>query len=178
MRIGWLVFALSVGMLSGCSCQKSPESADAKPSPIVDNATPNDAAALSPEEMEAKARHSRALANAVDAVQRYLNALAMRDQALADGFWSGGRPPSQPDDVVLRTALKDMQSIKIMSDAPVALDDQSPPQLLEVPVRLRIQTPSGLQRINGTYRLHIKPSTDTDPAKWEIVSASIQPELR
>jgi hypothetical protein len=119
------------------------------------------------------------LSDAAKLIQTYLNAMVVQDTGKADALWSGGKPPPDPGDDLLRKRKGEFVSVRIMNDVPLPVDEQSPPQLLEVPVRLRIETAQGLQRVHGSYRLRFKPAENPSAeGKWEIISASLQPELR
>lgn len=78
-----------------------------------------------------------------------------------------------PDDAALRS-IGNIQSMRINNDPPIALDQQHPPRLIEVPVELTVRTTTGTQRLVGTYRLQPRVGSDS----WEIYSATLHPVLR
>jgi hypothetical protein len=179
--IALIVFAAAI---AGCSCQRSEDkemvgvaapssptqavtgnpgtaSANGTAAPLAPAPDPNDAAA-----------HAN-FAEASATVQRYLGALPGSTRADADALWTGGRPAPVPDDAALRV-ITDIQSMRINNDAPIALDQQHPPKLIEVPVQLTVRTTNGTQRLVGAYRLQPRAGSDT----WEIYSATLQPVLR
>ncbi|PPU94849.1 hypothetical protein XpopCFBP1817_09445 [Xanthomonas populi] len=102
-----------------------------------------------------------------------MGALPGSARADADALWTGGRPSPMPDDAALRS-IGNIQSMRINNDPPIALDQQHPPQLIEVPVQLTVRTTTGTQRLVGAYRLKPRVGSDT----WEIYSATLQPVLR
>lgn len=63
--------------------------------------------------------------------------------------------------------------MRINTDVPVPLDDDSPPRAVEIPVILRVRGGNGISEIKGWYRLRRKISGDG----WEITSASMRPSL-
>lgn len=178
--IGIVVFAAAI---AGCSCQRTedertPVAAPSSPTravtgnpstvtnagapaPLVPAPDPNDAAA--------RAEFAKASAT----VHRYLGALPGAARADADALWTGGRPSPVPDDAALR-GITNIQSMRINNDPPIALDQQHPPRLIEVPVQLTVRTTAGTQRLVGAYRLQPRAGSDT----WEIYSATLQPVLR
>ncbi|MCC8555972.1 hypothetical protein LYZ81_19960 [Xanthomonas hortorum] len=127
--------------------------------------------APAPDPNDAAARANFAKASAT--VQRYLGALPGSARADADALWTGGRPSPMPDDAVLR-GITNIQSMRINNDPPIALDQQHPPKLIEVPVQLTVHTTTGTQRLVGAYRLQPRAGSET----WEIYSATLQPVLR
>lgn len=90
-------------------------------------------------------------------VHRYLGALPGAARADADALWTGGHPSPVPDDAVLR-GITNIQSMRINNDPPIALDQQHPPKLIEVPVQLTVHTTTGTQRLVGAYRLQPVPA--------------------
>ena len=103
----------------------------------------------------------------------YVMALLNRDRKAADAAWTF--PPSdarRADDAALRQ-LTDVRSLRLTSELPIARDGHQPPQLLEVPVRIRAVTPEGTFRFGGWYR--VQPSADG--SAWQIQSAQLRPSL-
>ncbi|HEY0334377.1 MAG TPA: hypothetical protein VGC74_11805 [Stenotrophomonas sp.] len=105
-------------------------------------------------------------------MHRYLAALPRGSQGDADTLWTGGRPSPVPDDANLRS-VQNLRSLRVENDTPVALDRESPPRAIEVPVRLLVRTDEGNRRFTGWYRLRPR----VDGSGWEITSASLQPAL-
>ncbi|MBB4132520.1 hypothetical protein GGR62_003341 [Xanthomonas campestris] len=176
----WLAIVGLALALAGCSCQRTadqdaasvaaaPAATPAAPT-TAESGTPAAAAdAMGPDEAATRAN----FANASATVQRYLGALPGSGRAQADALWTGGRPPPMPDDAVLR-GIGDIRSMRIDNDSPVALDQQRPPRLIEVPVRVIVRTGAGTQQLVGAYRLQPRAGSDS----WEIYSATLQPVLR
>lgn len=169
-----LAIALAAG-LAGCSCHRTPD-----PQATAEAVDPEAAASTvaaddtPPAEGETAAqRHARdeAFSAAVSVVHRYLTALP-GTRAEADALWTGGRPSPVPDDANLRS-LEGLQSLRIESDEPLALDKISPPEAVEVPVRLTARMAGGNRHYTGWYR--VRPRVGGDG--WEITSASLQPAL-
>ena len=103
----------------------------------------------------------------------YVMDLLNRDRKAADAAWTF--PPSdarRADDAALRQ-LTDVRSLRLTSELPIARDGHQPPQLLEVPVRIRAVTPEGTFRFGGWYR--VQPSADG--SAWQIQSAQLRPSL-
>ncbi|UQA71531.1 hypothetical protein K1516_05210 [Stenotrophomonas maltophilia] len=106
-------------------------------------------------------------------LNRYVIALLNRDRSTSDAAWAF--PPADPrhaDDAVLRQ-LQDLRTLRLDSEPPIARDDQQPPRLLEVPVRIRAVTTQGTFRFGGWYR--VQPSRDG--RAWQIQSAQLRPSL-
>jgi hypothetical protein len=104
-------------------------------------------------------------------LHRYLQLLVQGDRSGSDAFWSGGKPPPQPD-AVLR-AMTDIRTLRVDNQAAIALDQEDPPRSLEIPVRLRLGTGQGNRILLGWYRMRPR----VDGTGWEITSASLQPAI-
>ncbi|HVJ36304.1 MAG TPA: hypothetical protein VM687_00670 [Stenotrophomonas sp.] len=169
-----MAIGLAAG-LAGCSCQRTPDpqEARAKTDPQAASATVENEDAAPADSANAAQRHARdqAFSAAVSVVHRYLTALpGTRDEA--DAMWTGGRPSPVPDDANLRS-LEGLQSLRIETDKPLALDQLSPPEAVEVPVRLTARMAGGNRHYTGWYR--VRPRLGE--SHWEISSASLQPTL-
>ncbi|MEE9876179.1 MAG: hypothetical protein PBU97_05615 [Stenotrophomonas maltophilia] len=73
-------------------------------------------------------------------LNRYVIALLNRNRSASDAAWA--IPPADPhraDDAAIRQ-LQGVRTLRLDSEPPVARDGQHPPQLLEVPVRIRAVT--------------------------------------
>ncbi|MBH1434115.1 hypothetical protein I5U42_22745 [Stenotrophomonas maltophilia] len=106
-------------------------------------------------------------------LNRYVIALLNRNRSASDAAWAF--PPADPrhaDDAALRQ-LQDLRTLRLDSGIPIARDDQQPPRLLEVPVRIRAVTLQGTFRFGGWYR--VQPSGDG--RGWQIQSAQLRPTL-
>lgn len=178
MRIRTMPLLLSLPILLGaCSCQRQGDSHSdsnliaegtdveaALRSPPAD-ALPGDTATQShPSDIAARTQ-------AASTLHAYLAELASGDHSRSDSYWSGGKPSPLPDDAILRE-LGPLASLRIQNDTPRPLDNESPTRSLEIPVKLRAQTDSGLRRFEGWYRLRAKVGGDG----WEITGASLHPD--
>ncbi|MBH1879017.1 hypothetical protein I5W23_11140 [Stenotrophomonas maltophilia] len=106
-------------------------------------------------------------------LNRYVIALLNRNRSASDAAWA--IPPADPhraDDAAIRQ-LQGVRTLRLDSEPPVARDGQHPPQLLEVPVRIRAVTTQGTFRFGGWYR--VQPSADG--RGWQIQSAQLRPTL-
>ncbi len=178
---GWQLLLGSV-LLAGCSGQRPPaedttapatqQASSTRPAAAATAAT--SAVATPTTNAEAAARSS-GFVEAVSTLHRYIGALPGADRAAADALWTGGRPAPVPDDAVLRS-LQDIQSLRIDTDPPVALDTNTPPQRIEVPLRVTVRTRAGIESFSGAYRLQTRAASGD--ANWEIYSASLHPQLR
>lgn len=168
---------IATTLLAGCSCQRSPDAAQVAP------AAPATASAAVPTESPAQTEQADSQAQSDEAASKrgnvaapvihaYLQAL-FENNGQADAFWAGGRPSPQPDDAGLRAVLPTMTSLRVHNGKAIALDRESPPQALEIPVDIRLGSDAGNQRFKGWYR--VRPRIGADG--WEITSASLQPEL-
>jgi hypothetical protein len=171
-----LLMAMGLAMgLAGCSCQRTPDPLDSKATtaPPAASATVADDDAAPADAANAAERHARdqAFSAAVSVVHRYLTALP-GTRSDADAMWTGGRPSPVPDDANLRS-LEGLQSLRIETDEPLALDQLSPPEAVEVPVRLTARMAGGNRHYTGWYR--VRPRVGG--SSWEISSASLQPTL-
>ena len=160
-------------LLGGCSCgrQADVDAASAPAPQAIPSQEPADteAAAL---KLQASAENSAALSQAASTLHAYLAASAGKDWSKADAFWVGGKVSPRPDDYAVRS-IEDLGSMRINTDVPVPLDDDSPPRAVEIPVILRVRGGNGISEIKGWYRLRRKISGDG----WEITSASMRPSL-
>ncbi|WP_313494454.1 hypothetical protein [Stenotrophomonas sp.] len=162
-------------LLAGCSCQRSADGADT-PDAVQASAAPAPAPAPALEAPDPQAQSDAAVrrqaAIAAPVIHAYLQAL-FENNGQSDAFWTGGRPSPQPDDAGLRAVLPTMTSLRVHNGQAIALDRESPPQALEIPVDIRLTSAAGNQRFKGWYR--VRPRIEGD--RWEITSASLQPEL-
>ncbi len=171
-RIACLTLIL---LLGGCSCDRRP---DAQIAPVAGRSSHNDAteAVRSPAIQAAPAPvvvdQDNGLSASVSTVHAYLAAVAGKDWAKADAYWSGGKAPPRPDDFAMR-GIEDLRSLRIDNESPKSLDSESPPHSVEIPVTLRIRKDNGAYEIRGWYRLRRKIGGDG----WEITSASLQTSL-
>jgi len=170
----WLLLLL-VLPLAHCSCQRQPD-AEATAAPPQDAAAAGGQKDAASTDTVAAAVAARAASNAAQqaasTLHAYLGVLPRADRSAADAFWSDGRPGSPAGDAVLR-GVADLRGMRILNDAPKALDRESPPRAFEVPVRLRLDTGDGTRQLHGWYRLRAR----IDGQGWEITSASLQPVL-
>lgn len=166
------ILAMTTLLLVSCSCERKADAGAQAPPPLpADTSQPSaQAGYASPLEDQAAMARSEAIRVAVSDVHAYIRAAAAKDWAKADAFWSGGKPPARPGDQVLRE-LEGLQAMRIVNQPPVHLDQQSPPDALEIPVELRIRDSGGSRKINGWYRAR------RDGAQWKITSASLAPAL-
>ncbi len=171
-----LAIAAVLAVLLGwraCAGRGGPEHQPAaEPAPVADAAAPaRDAPAAAARQMTAPTR--QALSGASATVHSYLADLASRDLVRADRWWADGNPGQSPGDAVLR-ALPAIRSMKINTGVARALDAETPPRAVEVPVRLRLDM--GDQRsvhMRGHYWLR----AHAGGGGWAITSASLDPEL-
>lgn len=172
------VLFLILASLGGCSCSSRPPAEERETQDAHDARAPaatNTTAppGTLPADIVLQQEYAGTLAQASSTLHAYLRLLGARQFPQADTFWTGGRPPADPGDYAVR-ALEDMQAIRIRNDPPKALDRESPPQSIEIPVQLRVTLASGnLRTVAGYYRLRRK----VDGTGWEITSASLQPVL-
>lgn len=170
--IAWLALIL---LLGGCSCDRRPDvqiAPDAA-APAHGNATaaaqdPVTQTAPGPSEID----QTNGVSASVSTVHAYVAAVAAKDWAKADAYWSGGKPSPQPDDFAVR-GIEELRSLRINNESPKSLDSELPPQSVEIPVTLRIRKDNGVYEIRGWYRLRRKMGGDG----WEITSASLQPSI-
>lgn len=171
MRITLLL--LSTVLFASCSCQRDAEDVQATTPPSA-TALPASAATPAVDDVEIQKlarlqdRRYAAFSGAASAVQGYLAAVGAQDWKKADVSWVNGKPGSGEAD--LRT-LKTLHSLRIENDTPEALDEESVPKALEVPVNLRASFTGGepMRRYRGWYRVRQKVSG----GGWEITSASV-----
>ncbi len=169
---------IATTLLAGCSCQRSPEAAQLAPaaSAATSAGVPTEPPTQTDPADNSQAQNTDAAAKrgtvAAPVIHAYLQAL-FENNGQADAFWAGGRPSPQPDDAGLRAVLPTMNSLRVHNGTTIALDRESPPQALEIPVDIRLGSDAGNQRFKGWYR--VRPRIDGDG--WEITSASLQPEL-
>lgn len=175
MKIKQGVMLCALLCLGGCSCHRTPDAETPAAAEVADADTPEQGEIADDPQpaQDAAARRARnaAFSAAVSAVHQYLAALPARTGE-ADAMWTGGRPSPVPDDANLR-ALEGLNSLRVETDEPSALDKASPPEAVEVPVRLTARMAGGNRHYTGWYRLRPRVGGDG----WEITSASLQPAL-
>jgi hypothetical protein len=164
--------ALAALLFVSCSCERKPDSLE--PPPPADTGRQATQAAHPLSEQDpvdgALVAQAEMVRDAVSGVHAYIRAAAGKDWEAADAFWVGGKAPTRPGDQVLRQ-LEGLQAMRIINQPPVHLDEQSPPDALEIPVVLRINDSGGSREITGWYR------TRRDGEGWKITSASLAPAL-
>ncbi len=155
-----------------CSCEREPDSLEHLPPEKTGQ--PVAQAAQAPSQNDPidgqLIEQSEMVSGAVSDVHAYIRAAAGKDWEAADAFWMGGKAPARPGDQVLRR-LEGLQAMRIINQPPVYLDQNSPPDALEIPVVLRINDSGGSREISGWYR------TRRDGEEWKITSASLAPAL-
>ncbi|MCD9028181.1 hypothetical protein LDO26_08155 [Luteimonas sp. BDR2-5] len=136
--------------------------------PATDAAAAPDASAeTAARQARARAEHDAALTAAVSALHRYFAVLFNADRSEADRLWVDARPAASGE-ADLRT-LDDVRSLRTENGTPRALDTASPPDALEIPVRLRIAAGNApIREYIGHYRLR-----RGHDGIWRITSASI-----
>jgi len=170
MRI--LLPAMATLLFVSCSCERKAASLEQLPpantgqqtvqaAPVTSTTDPIDGGLMARSEM---------VRGAVSDVHAYISAAAGKDWETADAFWVGGKPPARPGDQVLRQ-LEGLKAMRIINQPPVYLDQQSPPEAVEIPVVLRINDSGGTRKISGWYRIR------RDGEQWKITSASLAPAL-
>lgn len=161
--------------LSSCQCHREPD-ADAPQTAgaaaIGAKKTTPSAPAEDAATLQANHAQAQAFAAAVSTVHSYLAALPRGEQGDANTFWTGGRPSPVPDDANLRE-IQGLDSMRIQTSVPTALDRELPTRAVEVPVTLTARTAQGTRHFSGWYRLRPR----VDGSGWEITSASLQPAL-
>lgn len=105
-------------------------------------------------------------------VRDYATHLLRREFDKADAAWGVAPAPGRADDAALRD-LRDVVSLKVITEPPIARDQQQPTRLIEVPVQIRVVTGSATTRYHGWYRL----VPDADRSAWQIHAAQLQPIL-
>ena len=178
------IFGVGLGlcvMLGIYSCQRDPLSQDSARQlaiPAGGSASSNDpqrtlVASVISVETENRQRND-AMSAAVSTLHRYLAAVGGQDWAKADVLWSNDQPPARSGEADLRT-LVGLQSLRIENGKPKALDAESVPNSLEIPVQLRAHLEqTGTTRYQGWYRLR----RNVADGSWEITSASINVQSR
>jgi len=161
-------------LIAGCSCQRNAEQSQ-EATAIAEATAPEQEQAplVQPgQPKETLPSEKAGYAEAASTLHAYLRAIAAKQWNEADGYWTGGKAPSQAGDASVR-AVKDLRSMRIQNDSPKPLDQESPARSIEIPVTLRVGETTGITGINGWYRMRRKVGGDG----WEITSASLQPTL-
>ncbi|KAA9000270.1 hypothetical protein FJU31_07950 [Stenotrophomonas cyclobalanopsidis] len=167
--------------LLGCSRQTPSDDAAAVPPPADAPAIDAGRPAASHDEHGLASQAIDPLYGAVAAdgetpsrlLNRYVLDLLNRNKAGIDAAWAIAPPDARrADDAALRL-LPDVRNLRLDSDPAVPRDQQQPPRLLEVPVRIRASTGEGAFRYHGWYR--VQPRADGQG--WQIQSAQLQPTL-
>ncbi|WP_101925922.1 MULTISPECIES: hypothetical protein [Luteimonas] len=115
----------------------------------------------------ARAAHDAAMSAAVSELHAYLAVLFKPDRSEADAYWVDGAPDARGE-ADLR-ALDAVRSVRTENGRPVPMTGVSPPESLEIPVRLRVATDAGVRQYTGYYRLRRVVAGN----RWRITSASI-----
>lgn len=163
-----------------CSCDHDEaddarrRSADAMETPATPTPpAPEDTAALA-DVQALETRRATALRDAGGVVQRYLTFAGGADWKAADALWAYRRTPSASEEAGIRTVLP-ARAMRVQSGPPRPLDAEPVPAYVEVPVKLRIDQKEGPQlRYTGWYRLR----RNGVEQEWELIAASLSPEIR
>ncbi len=161
-------------LIAGCSCQRNAEQSQEE-APVAEAAAPKQEQtplAQPGQPAEPPPSEKATYAEAASILHAYLRAVAAKQWSEADGYWTGGKAPSQPGDASVRAA-QDLRSMRIQNGSPKPLDQESPARSIEIPVTLHVRETTGITEINGWYRMRRKVRDDG----WEITSASLQPAL-
>lgn len=161
-------------LIAGCSCQRNAEQSQEEAA-VAEAATPKqEQVPLAQPDQPAETRPSEkaTYAQAASTLHSYLRVVAAKQWGEADGYWTGGKAPSQPGDASVR-AVPDLRSMRIQNGSPKPLDQESPARSIEIPVTLRVRETTGITEISGWYRMRRKVKEDG----WEITSASLRPAL-
>lgn len=141
-----------------------------QPSSASTTGQPADTAQASTTDAADAARAS-AMRDAVSTLHRYMGALP-GERARADAFWTGGKPPADTGEADLRT-LQSPRGIRLQNSMPTFLGASD--DALEIPVIVRVSlADTSTRHYRGWYRLRRAISGD----RWEITSASVDPEHR
>lgn len=171
----WLLLFATL-CLSSCQCHREPAATQRSAGATAIDAEPASSAATDDpavlQAQQANQAQAQAFAAAVSTVHSYLAALPRGEQGDANTFWTGGRPSPVPDDANLRQ-LQGLDSLRIQTEWPSALDRELPTRAVQVPVKLTARTPEGTRHFSGWYRLRPR----VDGSGWEITSAALQPTL-
>ena len=161
-------------LIAGCSCQRNAEEPREEAAVAASSTSEQDQArpAQPVQPAEPPPSEKATHAQAASTLHAYLRAVAAKQWGEADGYWTGGKAPSQPGDASVR-AVPDLRSMRIQNGSPKPLDQESPARSIEIPVTLRVRETTGITEINGWYRMRRKVREDG----WEITSASLQPAL-
>ncbi|QWF18413.1 hypothetical protein [Lysobacter capsici] len=172
-----LIPALLALSFAGCSCQRQPDP-DASVAPPAAQ-TPDDAqtraqAAAAQRAQAQSQQRLDAMTEAVDELHQYLQQLGSGKREQADKHWAYQRLPRGNEEADLR-ALDNLRAIRIENDTPKQLDQEAQPEMLEIPVDLRVSLQDGEnRRYKGWYRMKRNPVD----RRWELIGVSIAVVLR
>ncbi len=136
-------------------------------SPAAISATDASADAAARSGQAAIAAHDAAMAAAVTELHAYLAVLFKPDRSEADAYWVN-RSPDASGEADLRT-LDRVTSLRSENGRPETMTGATPPDSLEIPIRLRIGVDGAVRDYTGHYRLR----RVVDGNVWRITSASI-----
>lgn len=172
-RAWWLVIAtlvlLGVALVVHEATRPAPDGASPASAPAVDapgagaaNSSGIAIAGAAPE-----AERNAAFADAVTTLHAYVAVLFKEDRSDADDYWLDGRPAASGESDL--RALPRVTGIRLDNERPEPLDTAAVPEVLQIPVRLRVGGQGPLRHYAGHYRLR-RVGED-----WRITSASIEP---
>lgn len=172
-----LIPALLALSFVGCSCQRQPDpdGAVAPPAaPAPDDAQTRAQAAAAQRAQAQSQQRLDAMTDAVNELHQYLQKLGSGKREEADKHWAYQRLPRGNEEADLR-ALDNLRAIRIENDTPKQIDQEPQPELLEIPVDLRVSLQDGEnRRYKGWYRMKRNPVD----RRWELIGVSIAVVLR
>ncbi|ALN90297.1 hypothetical protein [Lysobacter gummosus] len=173
MRI--LIPALLALTFVGCSCQRQSQTdADAAPAPEQTATTASGPTAAQLRAQALERQRQQAYVEAVDVLHTYLQQLGSGKREEAGKHWAYQRQPRGNEESDLR-ALKNLRAVRIENETPKPLDQEPVPELLEIPVDLRVTLENGEgRRYKGWYRMR----RNTVDRHWELTAVSIAVELK
>lgn len=172
-----LIPALLALTFVGCSCQRQadPDAATAPPAqaPADETASRAQAADAQREQVRSQQRLD-AMTEAVDELHQYLQQLGSGQREQADQHWAYQRLPRGNEEADLRT-LDNLRAIRIENDTPRQIDQETLPEMLEIPVDLRVSLHDGeTRRYKGWYRMKRNPVD----RRWQLIGVSIAVTLQ
>lgn len=172
-----LIPALLALTFVGCSCQRQaePDASVAPPAPApVDETATRAQAADAQREQARNQQRLDAMTEAVDELHQYLQQLGSGKREQANEHWAYQRLPRGNEEADLRT-LDNLRAIRIENDTPKQIDQEALPELLEIPVDLRVSLHDGEnRRYKGWYRMKRNPVD----RRWQLIAVSIAVVLK
>ena len=153
----------------------APQSASAKPSPIVNRSISSSLVPVSPTQIAASTESSQQ--QAVQVIRDYYTAIARRDYKKAYLTWEENGSASQQSFEQFKQGFANTTSTAVAVGKPSQLDGAAGSIYIKIPVTVSAMTANGTrQRFRGSYvlrRVNNVPGSTLEQHRWHFYSSNL-----